>query len=110
MNKELMDKVNRLERLANKIQGRKWVYEIDNENLKNENSERFGFVLPKYGYYIAAVNPATILELIEELKRLDKEVEWFAEQKACKQIQNGCCCGHDKEYWREAARKAVENT
>lgn len=49
------------------------------------------------------------LELRGRLNQMEKETDWLAEQKACKEIKNGCCCGHDRQYWREVARKAVIN-
>ena len=57
--------------------------------------------------FMAAANPAFIKEMITRLLSLESEANWFAEQRACKEIKNGCCCGCDREYWRKTARKAV---
>ena len=72
------------------------------------------------GAFIAAANPAMILEMIAELRRLEKEADWLACQLEKK--KHGCewceeryecipsqvSCGYEgPDNWREAAREAV---
>ena len=69
--------------------------------------------------YIAAANPAVVLELIAELRKARAERDWLANDIAtkdgnCPPIPQDCTdivfCSPDvcKQCWLEAARKAVE--
>lgn len=53
--------------------------------------------------YLAAADPATILQLLDMIERLEREADWLAKILSV-------TMGHDDmpEDWREAARKAIE--
>lgn len=127
MDKDFWEKVCALNELAGKATQGEWVSDghgnIDStkrfylaENLTREDAD-----------YIAAANPEMILEMIAEMRRLEKEAGWLADKLA--EVSGsmfddemetlGFQCSHEcekagycpmdcrKKNWRESARQSL---
>ena len=89
-------------------------WELDTEKDTTVDNQ-----IVKDSIYIAAANPAVILELIAELRQVRRERDWLASQ-----LEGACYSAEDAEYcslhdcndckytsakvWLEAAKEAVK--
>lgn len=129
-NKDFWKRIDRLEELAGKATQGEWNY-CGCEIWANETTMSHDVVgkVEKFedAQYIDAADPAMILEMIVELRRLEKEADLLAEKLAevsdsmfddemedlgfeCSQEceQSGCTLECRKNNWLESARKALE--
>ena len=129
MNKDFRERMPRLEELAGKANSGPWQNIIghphqiitENESWPVADVESFNDAA-----FIAAANPAMIVEMIAELRRLEKETDRLKielhdmdssaremwqdmrqQEKEADWLAKILAAGGHKEYWRNAARKAV---
>lgn len=130
MNKDFWRRIDRLEELAGKATQGEWdvynfskVFSVESGNNLFQAYSGFDSEGHKWdgkvnALYVAAAYPAMILEMIAEMRRLEKEADWLARRlvEFCDPDHDNQCCvlcrrncnGVDCKEWREAARKAVE--
>lgn len=126
MNKDFWERIDRLEELTKKTTRSDWDIHVKGDNAYATNVD---FHQVDNLRYIAAANPAMILEMVEEIKdlqseilayqagcntvgclrekdirRLEREADWLAEK-----LEMNVPLLHEDAGWREAARKAVAN-
>lgn len=70
--------------------------------VESDTNIRSGVIRKEDATYIAAANPATILQLLDMIERLEKEADWLSSQLSDNIDHAGV------QAWREAARMAVE--
>ena len=124
MTKDFWERIDRLEALAdyanNKHTQQMWLgtpfCSISIEEFKGDQCIAFTpLSQAKKDNFIAAANPALIMEMIAELRSLEKEADYlaktFAGNMKIQGIKDGLRdpTGGHKEFWRETARKAVAN-
>lgn len=137
MNKDFWERINKLEELAGKATPGTWIIKNDPEDrydydiafitTTERQNASIGEIAQVSCYepdiieepivkeqianaeYISAANPAMIKEMIAEMRRLEKEADWLAEELASvyKSEFEGTMDLLDVNGWREAARKVV---
>lgn len=123
MNKDFWERIDRLEELAGKATQGEWdvynlskVFSVEGGNNLFQAYSGFDSEGHKWdgkvnALYIAAANPAMILEMITELRKLTKQVNWLAMK--CQNVRKFPTMNGKPEddwtayKWREAARKVV---
>lgn len=96
MNNDFWERIDKLEELAIKLAS---VY--DGTTIPINELE----LIAEFAH---ATNPAMIREMVAEIRRLEKEANWLADRLP-KNFRQGDEPVMNTKYWREAARKAVEN-
>lgn len=125
MTKDFWERIDKLEVFAERANPLKWQNDdIICSNLllaigeNNQNTFLGEIIDSDNAEYIAFANPTMILEMIEEMRKLQKEADWLADTLSaiCHDCEAGCAtCPKPKKScmdiiandWREAAIKTV---
>lgn len=113
------DKLNELKELAEKATPGPWIYDEEDGTIEPLETVGLRSIIAEPTYsndaaFIAAANPQTVLELIAEIERREKEADWLAARiiHLCDDLDCYCtvsnCDGSASiSGIREAAREAV---
>lgn len=119
MNKDFWDNVDRLEQLAKNVKSEEW--EVADTHIVRVATKGYyinDFICETSNVvdtvFIAVANPSMILELVAELRKLEKEADWLAGYIGKHECVDGepetsICPSEEscRAHWRIKAREEV---